>query len=110
MDGKEEDPLNITDYHIEVNSEDSSSNVMFEIEDGAKSTFCEELDVGERNINTNDDDDHCITYEIEELDVDENNMNLDDDGDHCITVTNENEPVSTRKFLVTKFYFHFFAA
>ena len=83
---------------------------MFKIEDGAESIFCKELGVGERNINTNDDEDHCITYEIEELDVGERNIHTNDDEDHYITVTNENEPVSTRKFFVTKFYFHFFAA
>ena len=62
--GEGEDLLNITDYHIEVNSVDSSSNVMFKIEDGAESIFCEELDVGEHNINNNDDEYHGTTYEI----------------------------------------------
>ena len=51
---------------------------MFQIEDGSGRSFF---------------------YTIEDLDVGEDNMNIDDDGDHCITVTNENEPVSTRKFL-----------
>ena len=67
---------------------------MIKIEDDVESTFFEELDVDERNINNSDDDDRCITYAKEEPDEDENNINMDD---HCIAVKNENEPVSARQ-------------
>ena len=106
----EEDPLDFADYRIEENSDGSTSYVMIKIEEGVESTFFEELDVGERNTNNSDDDDHCITYAKEVPDVGDNSINKKDDDDQCITVKNENEPVSTRKLYLFKSYFHFFAA